>query len=369
MLFRIMTLLFLLSSYTVSEDRRAPSSLNLKNLNKNCLDRLKQIVNTENREFSIGVDLGGTKTAIGAVTKEKEIIFKTEIPTHLTGEPITSPEDRENFLKRISKEITNVIKEIEKQGYQYTHIGIGSPGLLTKGIIAPGTAQQLGAPFYNFNIEEGFRKYLNEILKTKVKIKVKNDSIAQFSFALHNLSDKERKLITGEKIGFISSGTSLGGGFANLRKLPEGEVNIQYYTDGHIFDLMIGNELAHDIASGRYFKKELKLSGKKIQQDLIKHQEYVRKIGQNIGKVIERIYLADFKKAEGYTPWSEEDYNFVKGIKSFILGGSIPTKGEMGKMVQSSITEYLWKKGFHDIHIIPVKGNTTDAGIIGAASF
>lgn len=73
-------------------------------------------MNTPQRKFSIGVDIGGTNTSFGLVTPEGEILFQKGWPTHQFDSPLT-----------LAK---SIFQEIKSENFSFKNcvgIGIGAP--------------------------------------------------------------------------------------------------------------------------------------------------------------------------------------------------------------------------------------------------
>lgn len=77
----------------------------------------------QNMNYSVGVDIGGTKVAIAVVTQEGKIIADTVIPTDLTISP-------EKMIERICETINNVMDQSQIAKADIVGIGIGAPGPL-----------------------------------------------------------------------------------------------------------------------------------------------------------------------------------------------------------------------------------------------
>lgn len=73
--------------------------------------------------YSIGIDIGGTKTAIAVVRKDGQIIQDTKIPTDLSISP-------EAMIRKISNEVEELIEKSSVLIADITGIGIGAPGPL-----------------------------------------------------------------------------------------------------------------------------------------------------------------------------------------------------------------------------------------------
>ncbi|MBA4603243.1 ROK family protein [Thermoactinomyces mirandus] len=76
--------------------------------------------------FAIGVDIGGTKTAIAAVDHTGKIWEQAKIPTDLSISPKT-------MIKRIHREIDHILTVHPQIRQNVTGIGIGAPGPLDSG--------------------------------------------------------------------------------------------------------------------------------------------------------------------------------------------------------------------------------------------
>ncbi|WP_442601307.1 ROK family protein [Paenibacillus sp. KN14-4R] len=94
-------------------------------------------------KYAIGIDIGGTKTAIGLVNEEGSVIAKKVIPTDLTIPPAS-------MIDRMSECVHDLMNQSEISYDQYIGIGIGAPGPLdtSKGMIAcpPNLPQWVNIP-------------------------------------------------------------------------------------------------------------------------------------------------------------------------------------------------------------------------------
>ncbi|MCK4881467.1 MAG: hypothetical protein KAS92_00415, partial [Candidatus Omnitrophica bacterium] len=278
--------------------------------------------------------------------------------------------------------------------------------------MAPGSAANLGinkSDFDGINMDEEFTKRLG------VKTVVRNDALAQMGFGLQALLDSEdtRKILTGKKVAYIGPGTGLGGAFGQI----DNDGNVEYYTDGHIYDLKIedgmelvinieGSEtvtipltgMAEDVFSGRaiqemqeviniretdhglqpIFKGELggKLLNNILEQKNDEHLEYKIAMqiaefeGEMLGQIVEKVYTGDIKKWNDSADWSDKDRELVKGTVNFVLAGSVATKGEVGRIIKETAETYL-KEKYENIgfNLIPLNVESSEAGVLGAVSF
>jgi len=317
------------------------------------------------QQVIIGIDLGGSKIAIGAkIANQSELAAKIKIPTFIKGQP-SSIEERDNFIKYLVDNINLFINEIKNNYIVLNKIGIGSPGKFQNNIIFPNTTPQFGPLFNDFDIPKALNKYF-----PNYQITIKNDAIAQMSASIDILLSSKQNIL-GQKIAYIGPGTGLGGGFGKIN-VKNNKVNMKFYTDGHIGDMIIdGHILAEkDYLSGMYLDNRLgiKNSGKYISSKLDQYMDLVKELGYRLGIIIGKIYEGHVYKSRKETMWNDEDRANVKGTKLFIIGGSIATKGEMGKIIISESYKYLNDK-YQDVkfYLFPIEASD-DFGIIGAAS-
>lgn len=77
---------------------------------------------TVTKKVAIGVDVGGTNTAIGVVDVDGNVMFKDNIPTATHG-------DFEKFIEELTEAIKNLIKSgtLLNENLEVLGIGIGAP--------------------------------------------------------------------------------------------------------------------------------------------------------------------------------------------------------------------------------------------------
>lgn len=162
----------------------------------------------QQKEYLVGVDIGGTKIAVGLLSVDGKIIKETRIDTRGKDGP-------EIVVKRLVETINSLSEDYEIRG-----IGVGVPGIVDteKGII------QYWSTFNWRNIP--LAVMLNEYLD--VKITVVNDASAatwgEFNFgAGRNTSN----------MVFMTISTGIGGGIIFERKLYAGS-NMLAGEIGHV---------------------------------------------------------------------------------------------------------------------------------------
>ncbi|MEK9727811.1 MAG: hypothetical protein VW397_06875, partial [Candidatus Margulisiibacteriota bacterium] len=120
-----------------------------------------------------------------------------------------------------------------------------------------------------------------------------------------------------------------------------------FLTDGHIYDfqVVINGELvmAEDILSGRGVLSNLNMTAKELNETFASDppHEYLVKMADVGIALIQAIKSGHVTKKN--FPWTEEDTTQAKPINHVILGGSIGTKGQIGRYLKERITI----AGFH----------------------
>ncbi|MBF0300220.1 MAG: ROK family protein [Oligoflexia bacterium] len=370
--------------------------------------------NNKHKLTVIGVDVGGTKIAIGPVLindddqinkKGDSLISYHNYPTNI--EEIIKQKDtstiREKFTIHISSLILKVIEETESKGYiVHRAIGLGSPGNIINGVISAKTTPQFGDAFNDFDISKALSEKISALynenknrIRSKFIVIAHNDALAQMAFGISELIQNKEyaELMNNQKVAYIGPGTGLGGGFANvhinninsnIHSSVKLRANLQFFTDGHIGDIIVGYDkdgtplwAEFELLSGMYISRKTNgLTGKDLAAQIDKHLPFIEELGDNLGKIIYKIHTGDVYKARKTTLWSDEDRSSVRGISIFIIGGSIGTKGRMGEIIRTRAKKYLdnilnanVKNCSNQIKIIPILSDSAYAGVIGAANF
>ncbi|EFM10674.1 ROK family protein [Paenibacillus curdlanolyticus YK9] len=103
--------------------------------------------------YAIGIDIGGTKTAIGLVNSEGQVLAKTSLPTDQTLLP-------SEMVDRIAEAVNGLLNDKGLQPSDLLGIGIGAPGPLnTKlGIIAEPPNMR---GWWGFPVVAAFKKHFS----------------------------------------------------------------------------------------------------------------------------------------------------------------------------------------------------------------
>jgi len=122
----------------------------------------------------------------------------------------------------------------------------------------------------------------------------------------------------------------------------------------------LGGYLLNEILEGKRGGVKAKKAGEWI----------VRFLGQMQGEIIKRIYEGRMDKWTEEAEWPEQDKERVRGTQVHVLGGSVATKGEVGRRVVARAQEVLrqWR-GDVEFKLMVIERESSNAGVLGAASF
>lgn len=121
----------------------------------------------EMKKVALGIDIGGTNTAIGVVDSEGNVMVKTSIPTPKHGDIVKYVEDLCAAVRELMKSVKLLNAEVEFSG-----IGIGAPNAN----YYHGTIEQ--APNLSFKGVIPFVKMLKEQFPEMANIALTNDANA-----------------------------------------------------------------------------------------------------------------------------------------------------------------------------------------------
>ncbi|HWP46159.1 MAG TPA: ROK family protein [Candidatus Limnocylindrales bacterium] len=80
------------------------------------------------KDYIIGIDLGGTNLRVAAITREGEIIQKSEGRSEVHR-------GREKVLEDLLKSVEEIQRSLQPKGWQPVAIGFGVPGIIKEGIV------------------------------------------------------------------------------------------------------------------------------------------------------------------------------------------------------------------------------------------
>jgi glucokinase len=222
---------------------------------------------TDKRSSTIGVDLGGTKVAVGKITAG----ILTE---QLKGDIDQSSDDPMDAV-RLMKDLIQQLMDEQVKG-----IGVGVPGLVNR---------DWGIVYDVLNIPNWKEIPLKSLLEEKLKVPVYIDNDAncfamgEYRYGSHSGHD--------DFVG-ITLGTGMGSGIIKSGALmPDahccsGEFGTMPYLDG----------IYENYTSGMYFKMKYGKNGEEVAQKALAGEPWAiqayREMGSHLGKAIQTIIMS-----------------------------------------------------------------------------
>lgn len=218
------------------------------------------------KECVLSIDIGGTKVAGGIISPE------------LTGDAMILHKHTVEF-KRGKEALQQSIKELlgtvkawgdEQELTLSSTICVGTAGNISPDlpVVLSGSAVNLGLypeEFDNVNMEDLLKDAVNQ----DYSFRVCNDGCCQLAGGVRYVKESlDFNAILNKKVAYIGPGTGLGGAFATVT-----ENGLDYYTDGHIYDMEIINYkqqpiFAEGVFSGTGFKNMHHISTKEINENV-----------------------------------------------------------------------------------------------------
>lgn len=308
-----------------------------------------------NKNFVIGIDLGGTKISGALADLEGKVIKQYTLPTNAF-------EGEVPVLNRIIEVIETVLKEAGKTTNEIKAIGIGSPGPLDakKGIII--TTPNL--PFKNFKLVEPIRE--------KFGIPTYLDNDANVAAIGENVFGAGKGT---ENMVFVTVSTGIGGGAIINGKIYRGNTcnaleigHITLQKDGPRCNC--GNYgCAEALASGTAIGKRAKETVAEGKETTLKNYENVTsyEVFQEAGKG-DKVAAEILDTSLNYLGICVANIITSFDPEMVIIGGGV-SKG--GSIVFEKIEQVVKERCFDAMaascKIVPA-GLGTDAGVIGAVA-
>jgi len=317
-------------------------------------------------KYSIGIDLGGTKTAAGLVDENYNIIDKTSAPTNREG---TSEEIADGICALIGSLLEKNGKTLEN----IEKIGIAVPGAVDV---------SRGEVIYSCNLP--FRFFpLEKALKDKLifeKIALANDAnAAALGEAVAGAAKNTCSSV------MITLGTGVGGGVVIDGKLLIGK-NGAAAELGHI----VIEENGKECSCTRYGCFEaycgapalIKLTEAKLREALARGEKsaMLDEIGGDFGKITTRTAFEASKSGDAVALDTVREYTkyLACGITNIInifqpdvltIGGGISGQGDyLLKFIVPIIEREQYTRDYKNKTEIKIAALGNDAGIIGAAA-
>ncbi|MCR8642516.1 ROK family protein [Paenibacillus sp. N1-5-1-14] len=297
-------------------------------------------------EYAVGIDIGGTKTAIGIVSVEGQVVTKQVLPTDLTISPAM-------MIDRICDTVQQMMKDSGLAPESFSGIGIGAPGPLdtSKGMIAcpPNLPEWVDIP-----VVEMFQA------KFDMPIRMENDATAGA------LAEKWKGAAqANENFIYLTISTGIGAGI---------------YVDGKLATGARGNagDVGHMIIDPSYGTCVCGQKG--CFEYIASGTGIARKGSELMGEDLttKQIFQLYEDKHPVIEPFIHDIYTYIgMGCVSLInlfdpekivIGGGVSQVGEsLFQGVQQYVQQFALNTAGRKTEIVPASLNQ-DAGLIGAAA-
>ncbi len=308
----------------------------------------------------IGVDLGGTNTAVGIVEENGKLIYSNSMPTRKEREP-------EEIIKDIENLILGVIDETKINKEEIESIGIGIPGIADYGT---------GSVIHCLNLNWSkipLKKPLEKALG--IPVFIDNDA------TLAGLAEFEAGAMKDVKNGvFITLGTGVGGGIIIDGKIHKGFNGIgseigHMLVDKNYYDCSCGrNGCLETFSSATALIKYTKKLMEEEDIDTIINEKIDGDLNNLNGKIIfhaairgDEIANKAVDRLVRYLAIGIINITSVIDPEVFVLGGGLSKAGFF--LLDKVRTEVLKNKYFKTLPVgnIVLAELGNEAGIIGAA--
>lgn len=155
------------------------------------------------KPVAIGIDIGGTKTAIGLVAADGQVLARTSLPTDLSISP-------EEMIGRTAEAANRLLAEKEVRPADLQGIGIGAPGPLNTRLGQIAEPPNLRA-WWGFPIVDAFKRHYD------VPIVLENDATAAALAEKWTGASKEA-----EHFVYVTISTGIGAGIYSHGRLITG---------------------------------------------------------------------------------------------------------------------------------------------------
>jgi predicted NBD/HSP70 family sugar kinase len=286
---------------------------------------------------SIALDVGGTKTTVGLIEHTKKNILKKTTHRTVTG--------RASFPLFIGDLIKTALKTAQDEGYSLSsRVCVALPGNFPMGPyirIKKGSARQLiheNEEFHELNITP----WLTEAFPKRVSLFAINDAMAQAVGGVYTTwcDDYANKVML-----YIGPGTGLGGA---ILQMGDDREDVALITDGHIYDVMVDSHghqcMAEDILSGRGIFNRTGVVAKALSEcdDYWNHnQGVIDDCADCAVQIVMNIKQKTIQKKCFKNNWSPSDIALAATFEHVLLGGSIGTKGRLGRVLNQHLSNVM----------------------------
>jgi len=296
--------------------------------------------------YAIGIDIGGTKTAIGLIGKDGEVWAKVSLPTDQTVGP-------EVMVDRMAAAIQDIITAQGIAESELLGIGVGAPGPLNtkEGKIAEPPNLR---GWWNFPIVDSLKRYFS------LPIRLENDATAAALAEKWLGAAKDA-----DHFVFITISTGIGAGIYSHGKLLTGASGNAGDVGHIVVDPSVGTCVCGQkgcwefVASGTAVARQASaLLGREVSSkeafDLAAAGQPV--IQELVAKVFENIGVGCVTLINTFDP------------EKLVIGGGVSQVGEpLFNAVRDYVSKYALNPSGRQTPIVPAALHQ-DAGLIGAAA-
>ena len=296
--------------------------------------------------YSIGVDIGGTKVAIAVVNESGVIHHQSIIPTELTIKP-------EVMIHKISEEIKHVVKNSTISIDDIIGVGIGAPGPLDSknGMITcpPNLPTWTDIPI---------RKLIEEHLSIPVILENDANAAALAEKWIGAAQENENFI-------YITVSTGIGAGIIDNGKLLRGQKGNAGDIGHMVVDPSFGecscgqSGCLESIASGTAIAKR----GSKIMERDVTTEEVFDLFGDNNPEIV--AYIESVYKVLGVA-----SVNMINTFdpEKIVIGGGVSKVGDpLFKSIRAYVSQYALNTTGRKTEIVPAQLDQS-SGVIGAAA-
>lgn len=296
--------------------------------------------------YAIGIDIGGTKTAIGLIGTDGEVRTKVSLPTDQTVGP-------EVMVDRMAAAIQDILTAQGIAESQLLGIGVGAPGPLNtkEGKIAEPPNLR---GWWNFPIVDSLKRYFS------LPIRLENDATAAALAEKWLGAAKDA-----EHFVFITISTGIGAGIYSHGKLITGASGNAGDVGHIVVDPSVGTCVCGQkgcwefVASGTAVARQAsELLGREVSSkeafDLAAAGQPV--IQELVAKVFENIGVGCVTLINTFDP------------EKLVIGGGVSQVGDpLFNAVRDYVSKYALNPSGRQTPIVPAALHQ-DAGLIGAAA-
>ena len=288
----------------------------------------------EAKKAHIVVDVGGTKTAIGCVVGDTDILGVKKVPTQ-AGVGV--------FPQFLGQLVAEQIDWAQSQGVAVNAtVLLSLPGNFKMGtafIFKEGSGRQV--VLADEVVPDNVAQWLATGVPGGYTYWGVNDALAQCLGAVADAwsSDLKNSLCV-----YIGPGTGLGGAVLTFGDTAQAVTAI---TDGHIYDILMpgddgGKVMAELICKGGAMGYPDGLQGEDVADDAHlwdAHIDISERYVARLVRLAKVLQSGDIEKVDATLNWTEDACRQLQNLTHIVLGGSVGTKGRMGSLVAARMAE------------------------------